>query len=90
MGKEGRNLYVRQLHGGQLPKLIANNLLVDTSKVTTKAKSWFSIICAHIIPSKDETDVSIVRAQIICAIMKGIKVNVEAIIVQHIQNMVTE
>ena len=80
---------MRHLHDGHMPKWITSNLRMDSSEFTAEAKTWLSIICSRIIPSKKESDVSVDWAVIICAIMEGLDINVGELILQQILEVVT-
>ncbi|XP_060179545.1 uncharacterized protein LOC132609529 isoform X2 [Lycium barbarum] len=90
-GKElGTEWFVTNLHGGKMPKWIANNLKIESSEFTAEARTWLSILCARVLPSKNETEVTLERARIICAVMDGLPVDVGQFIVQEIHEVVME
>jgi len=67
---------VTHFHGGHRPKWIENNHWIDSSEFTDKAKTWLSIIYSRVIPLRNEINLSLDRALLICDIMEGIPINV--------------
>ncbi|KAK4716271.1 hypothetical protein R3W88_014609, partial [Solanum pinnatisectum] len=72
----GQYWFVTQLHGGHRTKLIENNHWIDSLEFIVEANTWLSIICSRVIPSRNEADVYLDRALLICAIIEGIPINV--------------
>ncbi|KAG5606632.1 hypothetical protein H5410_028124 [Solanum commersonii] len=58
------------------PKWIENNHRIDFSEFTDEAKTWLSIICSRVIPLRNEINLSLDRALLICDIMDVIPINV--------------
>lgn len=83
-------MYLRQLHDCHMPQWITSNQRIESSEFTAEDKTWLSIICSWVIPSRNETDVSLDKATLVCAIMEGLEINVNEIIVLQIQEVVIE
>ncbi|KAH0705934.1 hypothetical protein KY285_010455 [Solanum tuberosum] len=86
----GHEWFVTHLNGGHMPIWIEKNHQINFLEFTTVAKTWISIICSRMIPSSNETDVSLYMTLLICAIMEGIHISFGRIIMQHNQEVILE
>lgn len=86
--EEGHEWFVSHIHDGHRPQWIASNLRMDSSEFIAEAKMWLSIIYSRIILSKNDSDVSIDRVMMMCAIMEGFDINVGELIVQQVSEVV--
>nr|XP_016458816.1 PREDICTED: uncharacterized protein LOC107782444 [Nicotiana tabacum] len=83
--ERGSQWLVEKLHDRVTPTWERFHKGVDFSEFTAEAKTWLSIICARILPSKHESEVMHEKALMITAIMDDLPVNMGHHMVSEIE-----
>lgn len=67
---------VEKLHNGVSVNWFTLHQGVHSHDFTVEAKCWLSIICAKVIPSTHDTEVTLGRALVTIALLDGLQVNI--------------
>lgn len=68
----GAQWLVDKLHDKVPPKYFTSHRGIESYEFTVKARYWFSIICACVIPSTYDTEVTVDYTLVIDAILDGV------------------